>query len=117
MQIPGFSVQGKFDKRVYERALQSINMTPAVFETNQREYLLRLKLERLVEDGVVVTDAELPAAYASKNPKAKPGDFEKNKANFKQTYLAEKQRGALDAFVKGLENKASIKIEEKAIAS
>jgi peptidyl-prolyl cis-trans isomerase D len=117
MQIPGFSVQGKFDKRVYERALQSINMTPAVFETNQREYLLRLKLERLVEDGVVVTDAELPAAYASKNPKAKSGDFEKNKANFKQTYLAEKQRGALDAFVKGLENKASIKIEEKAIAS
>jgi peptidyl-prolyl cis-trans isomerase D len=117
MQIPGFSVQGKFDKRVYERALQSVNMTPAVFETNQREYLLRLKLERLVEDGVVATDAELPAAYASKNPKAKPGDFEKNKANFKQTYLAEKQRGALDAFVKGLENKASIKIEEKAIAS
>jgi parvulin-like peptidyl-prolyl isomerase len=117
IQIPAFTVQGTFDKRAYERALQNINMTPAVFEANQREYLLRQKLERLVEDGVAVTDAELPAAYASKNPKAKPGDFEKNKAKFKETYLAEKQRAALDAFVKGLENKASIKINEKSLVS
>ena len=117
MQIPAFLVQGKFDKRVYEGALRNINMTPALFEANQREYLLRQKLERLVEDGVAVTDAELPAAYASKNPKAKPGDFEKNKINFKQTYLAEKQRDALDAFVKNLGNKATITIDDKALAS
>jgi peptidyl-prolyl cis-trans isomerase D len=117
MQIPAFLVRGKFDKRVYEGALRNINMTPALFEANQREYLLRQKLERLVEDGVAVTDAELPAAYASKNPKAKPGDFEKNKINFKQTYLVEKQRAALDAFVKNLGNKATITIEDKALAS
>ena len=117
MQIPEFTNQGKFDRRAYERALQSINMTPAVFEANQRAYLLRQKLERLVEDGVAVTDDELPAAYAAKNPKAKPGDFEKNKANFKQTYLLEKRREALQAFVKGLENKATITINEKALAS
>ncbi|HSQ78009.1 MAG TPA: hypothetical protein VLN91_03875 [Nitrospirota bacterium] len=91
-------------------------MTPALFEANQREYLLRQKLERLVEDGVAVTDAELPAAYASKNPKAKPGDFEKNKVTFKQTYLAEKQRAALDAFVKNLGNKATITIADKALS-
>ncbi len=117
MQIPAFGVQGRFDRRSYERALQSINVTPAVFEASQREYLLRQKLERLVEDGVAVTDAELPAAYAAKNPKAKPGEFEKNKATFKQTYLGEKRREALDAFVKGLENKASITIDSKALAS
>ncbi len=117
MQIPAFLVGGRFDKRVYERALQNINMTPAQFEANQREYLLRQKLEHLVEDGVAVTDAELSAAYASKNPKAKPGDFEKNKVAFKQTYLAEKQRTALDAFVRGLGNKATITIDDKALAS
>jgi peptidyl-prolyl cis-trans isomerase D len=117
MQIPAFLVRGKFDKRVYEGALRNINMTPALFEANQREYLLRQKLERLVEDGVAVTDAELPAAYASKNPKAKPGDFEKNKINFKQSYLVEKRRAALDAFVKNLGNKATITIEDKALAS
>ncbi len=116
MQIPAFNVQGKFDKLAYERMLQNINVTPAVFEANQREYLLRQKLERLVEDGVAVTDQELSAAYAAKNPKAKPGDFEKNKETFKQTYLAEKQREALDAFVKGLEKKATIKVDNKAIS-
>ncbi len=114
VQIPAFNNQGRFDKRAYDMALQNINMTPAVFEANQREYLMRQKLERLVEDAVVVTDAELPAAYAAKNPKAKKGDFEKNQQSFKQTYLSEKRREALDGYVKGLMSKATIKINEKA---
>lgn len=117
MQIPAFLGRGGFDKRAYEDTLLSNNLTPAQFEANQREYLLRQKLERLVEDGVAVTDAELPSAYASKNPKARPGDFEKNKVVFRQTYLAEKQRAALDAFVKNLGNKAKITVDDKALAS
>jgi L-arabinose isomerase len=116
-QIPAFRDQGRFSRQAYEYALDRINMTPAVFEANQREYLLRQKLEQLVQDGVAVTDAELPAAYASRNPKAKPGDFEKNKENFRKTYLAEKQKAAVDAFVRDLENKASIKISDKAFLS
>ncbi len=117
MQIPAFNNQGRFDTRAYERALQNINMKPSAFEDNQREFMLRQKLEQLVEDGVSVTDAELAAAYASKNPKAKAGDFEKNKSEFRQSYLAEKQRTALDAFVRGLENKASITISDKSLMS
>lgn len=117
LQIPAFNNQGRFDHAAYERALQSINMTPALFEANQREYLLRQKLERLVQDSVAVTDAELPAAYAAKNPKAKKGEFEKNKESFKKSYLAEKQSQALDAYVKGLSNKATIKINDAEIAS
>jgi peptidyl-prolyl cis-trans isomerase D len=117
MQIPAFLGRGGFDKRAYEDTLRLNNITPAQFEASQRNLLLRQKLERLVEDGVAVSDAELPAAYASRNPKARPGDFEKNKITFKQTYLAEKQRIALDAFVKGLANKATIQIDDKALAS
>ncbi|HTP04469.1 MAG TPA: SurA N-terminal domain-containing protein [Nitrospirota bacterium] len=116
MRIPAFNIDGKFDKKSYDFYLDRINMTPAMFESSQREYLLRQKLERLVEDGVSVTDAELSAAYASKNLKAKPRDFEKNKAVFRQTYLAEKRREALNAFVKGLQNKASVQINEKVLA-
>ena len=116
MRIPAFNIDGKFDKKSYDFYLDRINMTPAMFESSQREYLLRQKLERLVEDGVSVTDAELSAAYASKNLKAKPKDFEKNKAVFRQTYLAEKRREALNAFVKGLQNKASVQINEKVLA-
>jgi len=116
MRIPAFNIDGKFDKKSYDFYLDRINMTPAMFESSQREYLLRQKLERLVEDAVSVTDAELSAAYASKNLKAKPRDFEKNKAVFRQTYLAEKRREALNAFVKGLQNKASIHINEKVLS-
>jgi len=118
MQIPAFTnQQGKFDQRNYEYALRNINMTPAVFEASQREYLLRMKLERLVEDAVAVTDSEVSSAYAAKNPKAKKGDFEKNREAFGQTYLAEKKREALNAFVKGLMGKATISVNERSMGS
>jgi peptidyl-prolyl cis-trans isomerase D len=116
LRIPAFNVDGRFDKRSYDFYLSRVNATPATFESSQRDYLLREKLEQIVKDGITVTDAELSAAYASKNPKAKPGDFEKNKESFRQTYLAEKQRDALSVFIKGLQNKASVKIDEKALA-
>jgi len=116
MQIAAFNKDGKFDKRSYDFYLDRINITPAMFESSQREYLLRQKLEQLVEDAVSVTGAEISAAYALKNPKAKPKDFEKNKAAFSQTYLAEKRREALNAFAKGLQNKASIHINEKVLS-
>jgi peptidyl-prolyl cis-trans isomerase D len=116
IKIPAFSQQGTFNQRNYELYLSRVNMTPALFETQQREFLLRQKLEHLVEDSVDVTDAELPALYTAKNPKAKPGDYEKNKASFRQSVLKEKQRAAIDAYVARLGNKAKIKTGEKAIA-
>ncbi len=108
MSIPAFSVQGRFDKVSYERYLDYVNMKPSAFEESQREAILRQKLERVVEDGVAVTDEELRTAYASRNPKAKAGDFEKNKETFRQSLLAEKRRTALDAFVQGLARKSKI---------
>ncbi len=115
-RIPAFGDAGKFDRKVYERVLENNNMTPAAFEEKQRESLLIQKLESLVEDGVVVNDAELQAAYASKNPKTK-GDSKGQMEIFKRTYLAEKQKSAFDAFVKNLESKAVVKIEDKTIGS
>ncbi len=117
MTMPAFSRDGKFDKQTYERVLDRINMSPAAFEANQREFLLRQKLERLVRDSVAVVDAELPAAYMRKNPAAKPGDFEKNRESFRQAYLAEKQRDALTAFIRNIQNRTPVKIEDKALAS
>jgi hypothetical protein len=91
-------------------------MSPSAFEASQREFLLRQKLERLVRDGVMVTDPELAAAYLQQNPGAKPGDFEKNKDTFRQTYLAGKQRDALTVFVRGVQNRTQVQIDEKALA-
>ncbi len=117
MKMPAFSRDGRFDKQTYERILDRINMTPAAFEAGQREFLLRQKLENLVKDSVAVDDAELKAAYQQKNPKALPGDFEKNIASFKQTYLSEKQRDALTALLRNIEARTPVKIQEKALVS
>ncbi len=116
MKVPAFSQQGAFSQKNYEWYLRQVNMTPALFETQQREVLLRQKLENLVEDSVDVTDAELAALYAAKNPKAKPGDFQKNRTGFRQSVLKEKQRAAVDGYVARLGNKAKIKVGEKEFA-
>jgi hypothetical protein len=92
-------------------------MTPAVFETEQREFMLRKKLESLIEDSVDVTDTELAAAYASSNPKAKTGDFEKNKESFRKAQLQKKQSEAREAFVRELESKGKVVLNDKALAA
>jgi peptidyl-prolyl cis-trans isomerase D len=116
MKTPSFARDGKFDKQIYERILDQINMKPAAFEASQREFLLRQKLEQIVKDSVVVTDAELAASYLQKNPKAKPGEFEKDRDTFKMTVLAEKQRDAMTAFLRGIQSRTTIKIDDKAMS-
>ncbi len=110
LKMPSFSQNGRFDRRTYELILDRYNLTPAAFEANQREALLRQKLESLVRDSVTVDDAELRAAYVKQNPKAKPSDFEKNKANFRNTYLQEKERDTLTAFIRNIETRIPVKI-------
>jgi len=116
MKIPAFNQQGVFNRNNYERYLSRVNMKPALFEARQRDFLLRQKLEQLVVDSVDMTEAELAPLYATRNAKAGPGDFEKNKAGFRQSVLKEKQSAALDAYIARLGNKAKIKMNEKALA-
>lgn len=117
LKITAFSPQGKYDQKTYEYYLQRENITPAVFETEQREFMLRKKLENLIEDSVEVTEAELAAAYASSNPKAKAGDFEKNKGSFRKAQLQQKRSEAREAYVRGLESKGKVVLNDKALAA
>lgn len=117
LKIPAFSPGGKFDKKIYDSYFDRVNIKPEAFEMSQREYLLRQKLERLVEDSVAVNDSELAGAYATRNPKAKAGEFEKNRDSFRKQLLAEKQRDALTVYVRNLQSKADIKSSEKSQAT
>jgi peptidyl-prolyl cis-trans isomerase D len=117
VRVPAFAVDGKFDKRRYERALNVISMTPAVFEASERENLLRQKLIQLIRDSVVVPESELEAAFKRRNPKAAPGAFARDKENFQQIYLAGKQREAISAYIRGIYDKTSIKINDKMLSS
>jgi hypothetical protein len=76
-----------------------------------------MKLENLIKDSISVTDSELEAEYLRRNPKARSGEFEKNKEGFRQSYLAEKQRDALTAYVRNIQNRVPVIIEDKALTS
>jgi len=117
MRTPSFSNQGKFDKAAYERSLEYINMKPSVFEETQREYMLKQKIERIIEEGVDVTEEELRDAYAARNPKAKAGDLEKNRESFRQTLLSEKRRSAVDAYAQALYKKGKVTMNQAEIDS
>jgi len=115
LSMPAFAQNGRFDRKTYERILDRVNMSPAAFEASQRDFLLRQKLERLVRDAVMVTEPELAAEYKKRNPKATPAEFEKKKDTFRQSYLAEKQRDALTGFIRGIQSRSKVVIDEKAM--
>ena len=117
MRTPSFMNQGKFDKAAYERYLDYVNVKPSVFEETQREYMLKQKIERVIEEGVDVTDDELKTAYAARNPKAKTGDFEKNRDTFKQSLLAEKKRSAVEAYAEMLMKKGKVTMNQAELDS
>jgi peptidyl-prolyl cis-trans isomerase D len=117
MRTPSFSNQGKFDKAAYERYLDYINVKPSVFEETQREYMLKQKIERIIEEGVDVTEQELRDAYAARNPKAKAGELEKNRVTFRQSLLAEKKRAAVDAYAEALYKKGEVTMNQAEVDS
>jgi peptidyl-prolyl cis-trans isomerase D len=62
-RIPAFQTAGAFDSRRYSNLLSLNRLTPEAFELNQRNSLLVQKLQRLITDGVKVTDAEAEDWY------------------------------------------------------
>ncbi len=116
MRTPAFAPGGRFDKAAYERYLDYVNVKPSVFEETQREFMLKQKIERVIEDGVDVTDDELKAAYASRNAKMKEGDFDKEREAFRKTYLAEKRRDAVNAYAQALFKKGKVTMNQAELA-
>jgi len=55
---PGFQAGGRFNKDVYLRVVRGAGMTPGEYEQSRREDLAVEKLQGVVLDGVVVSDAE-----------------------------------------------------------
>jgi len=67
----GFAGQmgGTFDKVRYEQALAQEGMTPAAFESQQRDSMLASRLDNLERQSMVVSDADARAEYQRKNLK------------------------------------------------
>ncbi len=66
--IPSFQVDGRFDSRMYERALRLNRMNPEDFERMQRQTLLLSKVVNLVRlNGGKVSEEEVLDAYLFEN--------------------------------------------------
>lgn len=69
LAYPGFQRNGAFDQRTYEQTLRSSKMTPDEFETFQRNMLITLKVEELIQGGVRVSDQEVHDIYQMQSEK------------------------------------------------
>jgi peptidyl-prolyl cis-trans isomerase D len=65
--IPSFQDNGRFNRGLYERILQSNRLTPANFEEMQREDLMVRKLQDLLLSGVYVSDDEIRRQFEYDN--------------------------------------------------
>lgn len=66
--VPAFQVNGRFDKRNYERFLRLNRMTPEEFEQSQRDSLLLSKVVGLIKmNGGKVSDEEVLDTYVFEN--------------------------------------------------
>ena len=71
MTHPSFQTNGQFmGRQAYLNLLSSSAMTPATFEAQLRQDILRQKLQNLVTDGVVVSEADVREEYLRRNEEA-----------------------------------------------
>lgn len=71
MSDPALQQDGRFiGREEYQRLLAGVGLTAAMYEQQVREDILRRKLQSLVTDGVVVTDADLKDEYQRRNEQA-----------------------------------------------
>ena len=64
---PAFQAGGGFDRNAYRLALRGQGLTPAEFETQQREALTIQKLRSLIGDSIPVTALEVEERYRVEN--------------------------------------------------
>ena len=101
--IPAFQVDGRFDPRLYERALQLNRMSPEDFEKMQRENLLISKVVSLIRlNGGKVSDDEILETYLfdnerisltflKVNPEAFKGQVSVNEIEMKDYYQSHQE--------------------------
>ncbi len=68
-RIPEFQIGGRFNKNLYEQILRANRLTPAQFESEQREQLTIQKLQALIQDAAHVTELEVKERYRFENEK------------------------------------------------
>jgi len=95
--MPAFQKDGKFNPEIYKRALSANKYSPAAFERNLKEDILKEKMRRLIKESVAYSEGEAQNVPAQGNV---------------DVLLLQKQERAYMAYVEGLKRKAKIKVYE-----
>ncbi len=106
MNDPAFTRGGVFNRDIYLRTLQLNRITPEFFESMKRQELTLLKMRRLIEESVDVTDADM---------KQVSGDEQTVKA-LSQAILLDKREKAVKSYVEGLKQNMKIKVNTQIIS-
>ena len=95
--MPAFQKDGKFNPEIYKRVLSANKYSPAAFERNLKEDILKEKMRRLIKESVAYSEGEAQNVPAQGNV---------------DVLLLQKQERAYMAYVEGLKKKAKIKVYE-----
>ncbi|TDI39721.1 MAG: peptidyl-prolyl cis-trans isomerase [Acidobacteria bacterium] len=110
---PSLQQNGQFIGRdAYLNELSGAGVTPADYEQQVREGLLRAKLEDLVKDGVVVSDADVEEEYRRRNEKIHMEYTVVSKSDFGADY--EPRDDEVRAFYDASPNEFSRPVQRKA---
>ncbi len=105
--LPQFQREGRFDPRVYHSVLANFYRSdPSSYEGQVKKGLLIRKMKRIIMDSVKVTPHEVRFEYKRRNQSI--DNFEKEKEDFTQSYLQEKQYYLFRQWLFGLQRQAKI---------
>ena len=68
---PQFQKDSQFSKGLYDNYLSFIRISAREYEENQRQIILREKIERIVQASIQVSETEILEAYKNENEKVK----------------------------------------------
>lgn len=95
--MPAFQKDGKFDPEIYKKVLAANKYSPAAFERNLKEDIVKEKMRRLIKESVGYSEGEAQNVPAQGNV---------------DVLLLQKQERGYMAYVEGLKRKAKIKVYE-----
>jgi hypothetical protein len=102
---PTFMRDGRFDRQVYVRRLELERWTPQYYESLKRNDLLLMKIRRLIEDSVDISDVDVP-----------PQKDEKAENSLRQAMLSQMKEAAVTSYVDMLRKEIRVKVNQQILS-
>ena len=117
MKMKMFHKEGRFERKLYERLLETNRLSVAVFEESQREEFLIEKVKGIIRDSVSVSDSELNESFPLSLPGGKGGAvaerLPEELQRLKKFVQFQKSEKAVMSYAVAMRAKAKIKVNKE----